>query len=118
MRAAPGDDDLVEGAVELAVAASVESVTDGLAGGGGDRSGSSEAGEQDLLALQVNQQLQLCSSANGCAPTPADVKGVFEHSETRMLYCAASASERRSVVESRSAYEDDTKDTSFRPDRL
>ena len=43
--AAACDDDLVEGAVEFAVAAAVESVTDGLAGGGGDWGGAGEAGE-------------------------------------------------------------------------
>jgi hypothetical protein len=48
MRSAPGEDDLVEGAVELAVAASVESVPDRLAGGGGDRSGAGEASESGL----------------------------------------------------------------------
>ena len=41
-------DDLVEGAVELAVAAAVEAVADGLAGGGGDRGGAGEAGEGSL----------------------------------------------------------------------
>ena len=44
--AASGDDDLVEGAVEFAVAASVEAVADGLAGGGGDRCGAGEARER------------------------------------------------------------------------
>jgi hypothetical protein len=43
---ASGDEDLVEGAVELAVSAAVESVADRLAGGGGDRGGAGEAGER------------------------------------------------------------------------
>ena len=41
----PADGDCVEGAVELAVAAGVEAVADGLAGGGGDGGGGGEAGE-------------------------------------------------------------------------
>jgi hypothetical protein len=43
---APGDEDVVEGAVQLAVAAAVEAVSDGLAGGGGDRCCARESGER------------------------------------------------------------------------
>jgi hypothetical protein len=42
------DDDGVEGSVELAVAAAVEAVADGLAGAGGYRWGAGEAGEGGL----------------------------------------------------------------------
>jgi hypothetical protein len=44
------EDDCVEGAVEVAVAASVESVADGLAAGGGDRCGAGEAGEGGFVS--------------------------------------------------------------------
>jgi len=43
--AEPGERDRVEGAVELTVAAAVEPVADGLAGGGGDGCGAGEGGE-------------------------------------------------------------------------
>jgi hypothetical protein len=42
---ASGEDDMVEGPVELSVAAAVESVADGLAGRGRDRGGAGEPGE-------------------------------------------------------------------------
>ena len=45
---ASGEDDLMQGAVELSVATAVESVADGLAGGGGDRGGAGEPGEGGL----------------------------------------------------------------------
>ena len=45
VHASAGDDDLVECAVELSVAAAVEAVADCLAGGGGDGGGAGEAGE-------------------------------------------------------------------------
>jgi hypothetical protein len=43
-----GDDNLMERAVELSVAAAVEPVADRLAGGGGDRGGAGEPGEGGL----------------------------------------------------------------------
>ena len=43
--AASGEDDLVQCAIELPVAAAVEPVADCLAGRGGDRGGAREAGE-------------------------------------------------------------------------
>ena len=46
---ASADDDVVQGAVEFAVAAAVEPVAHALAGGGGDRGGSGEAGEGGLV---------------------------------------------------------------------
>ena len=46
---ASGDDDLVECAVELSVAAAVESVADRLARRGGDRGGAGELGECGLV---------------------------------------------------------------------
>src|SRR5947209_18860615 len=45
MCAFAGDEDHVQCAVEFSVAASVESVADYLAGGGGDRCGAGEPGE-------------------------------------------------------------------------
>jgi hypothetical protein len=45
---ASGEDDLVEGPVELSVAAAVEPVADRLAGGGRDRGGAGEPGEGGL----------------------------------------------------------------------
>ena len=45
---ASGEDDLVEGPVELSVAAAVEPVADRLAGRGGDRGGAGELGEGGL----------------------------------------------------------------------
>ena len=45
-----GEDDRVQGAVELAVAAAVEAVADGLAGGGGDRRGPAEHRERGVAA--------------------------------------------------------------------
>jgi hypothetical protein len=47
---AAAEQDGVEGAVELAVAAAVESVADGLAGAGRDRGGAGEASEGGLVA--------------------------------------------------------------------
>ena len=43
---AAGDDDLVKSSVELSVAAAGESVSDCLAGGGGDRGGAAEPCER------------------------------------------------------------------------
>ena len=48
VHSASGEDDLVEGAVELSVAAAVEPVADRLAGGGRDRGGAGEPGEGGL----------------------------------------------------------------------
>jgi hypothetical protein len=45
VRASAGDEDHVQCAVELAVAAAVEAVADRLSGGGGDRCAAGEAGE-------------------------------------------------------------------------
>ena len=48
VHSASGEDDLVESAVELPVAAAVEPVADPLARGGGDRGGAGEPGEGGL----------------------------------------------------------------------
>jgi hypothetical protein len=48
VRSASGNDDLVEGSVELSVAAAVEAVADRLAGGGRDRGGACESRECGL----------------------------------------------------------------------
>ena len=45
VHATSGEDDLVEGAVELSVAAAVEPVADRLSGGGRNRGGAREPGE-------------------------------------------------------------------------
>src|SRR6266516_4801264 len=48
--AQPADSDQVEGTVGLAIAAAVEPVSGGAAGGGGDRAGAAEVGEGGLAA--------------------------------------------------------------------
>ena len=50
MDSSSGDEDLVEGAVELSVAAAVEAVADRLSGGGGDRGDAGEPGERGFAA--------------------------------------------------------------------
>ena len=67
---ASGDEDLVEGAVELAVAAAVEAVADRLAGGGGDRGDAGETGERGLALIRpwCDQESTTCAARSG--PTP------------------------------------------------
>jgi hypothetical protein len=59
MEAFTRDQDQVERAVEFAVAATVEPVADGLAGGGRDRGGAGEACEGRFRSELTNDRLYL-----------------------------------------------------------
>ena len=61
---ASAGEDLVEGAVELAIAAGVEAVTDGLTGGGRDRGGAGETGEGGFAGARGSVKEPTPESAN------------------------------------------------------